>query len=479
MVVLRNVTTSTLSTLPSQAGRLIFDTDTLTLKYNTGVVDQELVTTKFSGPVGINTTIPDRVLELNAPNGQTLRLTYDAPGATDVNHTDLDVDSAGNLLLSPTGGNVNLQGSTSLKIPGANGTTVGLVLGSTLVLSSGTELNYVNGVTPGVALASHALVIDASKNLTGLNDLTAAQVNATVGNITTLNSTDIFGTLGTPAQPNITSVGTLTNLAVSGTFTINGTPLSVNSAELNYLQGVTPGTALASKALVTDSNNSLVGLNDLGSSTLNASTSITTPYLNVTNSLDLTISDNVGNTTLYPLTMTRETTATPAVGLGVGMSYEVENSDSVNKLFGKTSVRASNVTVGEETGLYSVGLSVNGTFVNDLLTLDSTGTITAFQLVESSDERIKENIVDVDSSDSLSKILNIRVRDFTFKKDEEHTVHRGVIAQELKQVIPSAVYQHEKDEFIDFHSIKCQSIVFHLVSTVQQLYKEIEELKKQ
>lgn len=477
MVVLRNVTTSTLSTLPSQAGRLIFDTDTLTLKYNTGVVDQELVTTKFSGPVGINTTMPDRVLELNADNGQTLRLTYDSPGANDLYYADLDVDSAGNLLLSPTGGNINVIGA-SLKLPAANGTTVGLVLGSTLVTSSGTELNYVSGVTPGTALASHALVIDASKNLTGLNDLTANQVNATVGNITTLNATDIYGTIGTAAQPNITSVGTLTNLAVSGTFTINGTPLSVNSTELNYLQGVTPGTAIASKALVTDSNNNLVGLNGLASSTLVASTSITTPSLNVTNLLDLTISDNVGNTTLYPLVMTRETTATPAVGLGVGMSYDIENSSNVNKLFGKTSVRAANVTDGEETGLYSVGLSVNGTFVNDLLTLDSTGTITAFQLVESSDERIKENIVDVDSSDSLSKILSIRVRDFTFKKDEDHVVHRGVIAQELKQVIPAAVYEHEKDEFIDFHSIKCQSIVFHLVSTVQQLHKEIEELKK-
>ena len=90
MVILRSVTTSALSTLPSQAGRLIYDSTSKSLKFNTGVVDQELVTTTFTGPVGINTTNPDRVLELNYTNGQDLRLTYNDSNGSAVNYVDFN-----------------------------------------------------------------------------------------------------------------------------------------------------------------------------------------------------------------------------------------------------------------------------------------------------------------------------------------------------------------------------------------------------
>ena len=388
----------------------------------------------------------------------------------------MNITSAGVLQLIPSGNVVELPGSTSLKITGANGSTVGLILGSTLVTASGNELNYLSGVIPGTATASHALVTDADNNLSGLNDFSATQITATTADLTTVNATDIYGTLQTASQPNITSVGTLQDLTVSGTFTINGTPLSVNGSELNYLHGVTPGTATASHALVTDSSNSIVGINDLGAATIEASTSITSPLLNVTNLLNLTVSDNVGDTTRYPLVITRETTATPAIGLGVGIDFKVENDENVDTLFGQLSVRASSITAGAESGMLSLGLNVNGTMTDDVLTVDSTGTITAFQLVESSDRRIKDKIVDVDGQDSLQKILNVRVRDFVFKKDPD-TVHRGCIAQELKEVIPNAVYEHEKEEFIDFHSIKSQSVLFHLISAFQELSKQVSELK--
>ncbi len=478
MVVLRNVTTTTLNSLPSQAGRLIFDTTTKTLKYNTGVVDKELVSSTFSGPVGINTTNPDRVLELNSATGQDLRLTYNDSDGNALTYADLNITSDGVLQLAPSGHVVEISDPSSLKITGANGSTVGLILGSTLVTSSGTELNYLHGVTPGTATALHALVTDADNNLVGLADFQATQITATTADLTTVNATDIYGTLQTAAQPNITSVGTLTDLSVSGTFTINGTPLTVDGSELNYLHGVTPGTATASHALVTDSNNSIVGINDLGAATINAGTSITSPLLNVTNLLNLTVSDNVGNTTKYPLVITRETTATPDIGLGVGVDFKIENDANVNIIYGRTSIRATAVTADHEEGLFSLGLKVDGTMVEDILTVDHTGTITAFQLVESSDRRIKDQIVDVDGRDSLNKVMNIRVRDFVFKKDP-NTIHRGCIAQELKEVIPNAVYEHEKEDLIDFHSIKSQSILFHLISAFQELSKEVQELKKQ
>jgi len=54
-----------------------------------------------------------------------------------------------------------------------------------------TELSYLSGVTPGTVSASRALVVDSSKNLTGLNALT------TVGDVTVGGSLTVQGTTTT------------------------------------------------------------------------------------------------------------------------------------------------------------------------------------------------------------------------------------------------------------------------------------------
>ena len=60
-----------------------------------------------------------------------------------------------------------------------------------------TELSYLSGVTPGTVSASRALVVDSSKNLTGINALTTASDVTVGGNLTvqgtttTVNSTTI------------------------------------------------------------------------------------------------------------------------------------------------------------------------------------------------------------------------------------------------------------------------------------------------
>jgi hypothetical protein len=52
---------------------------------------------------------------------------------------------------------------------------------------------------------------------------------STVSGLTTVSATNLTGTLSTAAQANVTSVGTLTSLAVSGDITIDTTTLKVNS----------------------------------------------------------------------------------------------------------------------------------------------------------------------------------------------------------------------------------------------------------
>lgn len=74
----------------------------------------------------------------------------------------------------------------------------GLTLGNSLVCSSASQLNYVD-FTVGSTSYGKALVLDANKNITGINGL---------------SSTNLTGMLQNTPQPNITSVGTLTSLKV-------------------------------------------------------------------------------------------------------------------------------------------------------------------------------------------------------------------------------------------------------------------------
>lgn len=388
MVVLQPVSTATLGGLPAEEGRLIYDSTTKTLKYNNGVVDSELTTASLVGPVGINTSNPDRTLEINATNGQVLRLTYNDTDGSATNYVDFNVTASGDLSLDASGNDILTASSDNLNIQSHDGSTKGLKLNGTLVTSTASELNYVD-VTPGTAEASKALVLDGTSDISGINEL---------------HATDLYGTLQTSNQSAITTIGTLTSLSVE-------------------------------------------------------------------NSISLLVSSGVGNTTLYPATITRETTTTPANGLGVGMNFSVENSANVDTVFGTVSVRADDITSTNEDGLFSIALRAGGTLTSDLFKLDSTGQITATRLVESSDRRIKTDIVDADEDDSLEKIMNLQIKNYRYTKNPE-VLHRGVIAQELKEVIPSAVIVHEKDDIADFHSISNSEMLSYLIQAVQKLNKK-------
>ena len=81
-------------------------------------------------------------------------------------------------------------------------------IGGVTVSANSTELNYNAGVIGGIAVAGKTLVLDGSKDISGINSLSA---------------TTLTGTLSTASQPNITSLGTLSALTISGHF-INGSP---------------------------------------------------------------------------------------------------------------------------------------------------------------------------------------------------------------------------------------------------------------
>ena len=76
-----------------------------------------------------------------------------------------------------------------------------LSLGGLQIASTATEINYLHGLTGGIAMGSKALVVDSNLSISDINNISASTIS---------------GTLQSPIQPNITSIGTLSSLNVSG-----------------------------------------------------------------------------------------------------------------------------------------------------------------------------------------------------------------------------------------------------------------------
>ena len=217
----------------------------------------------------------NELVTITRSSGPALQLAYDL-----TNSSTLGVSSLGELLISTTGGLVSIQTGSNFRISSHNGATTGLILGSQLVTATGTQLNYI-AVTAGSAAANKALVLDASKNITGIN---------------LIGSTSIAGTLITGSQPNIISVRTIDVANHNGNTTglsLSGVLITATATKINYID-TTPGSAQASKALVVDSTNSIANINSLNASTIGG-TLTTVDQPNIATVTTLRITDHDGS----------------------------------------------------------------------------------------------------------------------------------------------------------------------------------------
>ncbi|KAF1787601.1 hypothetical protein GQ600_26288 [Phytophthora cactorum] len=111
-----------------------------------------------------------------------------------------------------------------------------LACGSLTIAGSVVDLSSLSGVTAGTIVASKLVMVDANKDVN--------QPNITsLGTLSPLNvSGSISGTLSTAAQPNITSLGTLPSLTVSGSITGTlSTAAQPNITSLGTLSTLTVG----------------------------------------------------------------------------------------------------------------------------------------------------------------------------------------------------------------------------------------------
>jgi hypothetical protein len=86
----------------------------------------------------------------------------------------------------------------------------------------------------GVAAIGSGVIVNADVNASAAIDVSKTALTAGTGLTLTTNTLSVDA-----AQTQITSVGTLSSLSVSGTLTLGGTAITSTAAELNILDGVT------------------------------------------------------------------------------------------------------------------------------------------------------------------------------------------------------------------------------------------------
>lgn len=282
------------------------------------------------------------------------------------------------------------------------------------------------------------------------------------------------GTLSTAAQPNITSLGVLTNLSITGIVTagaITATGISSTSGAVITFSGPSSGTV--NYGLPTASSNIYT----------TAASSITSSQLAAS------LTDETGN---------------PSGGLVFGQSPTI-NSPTITNASSITS--NGNVTVGGD-GVNANGVKVYAAGNIDLGQTYSSGTITyaSFSNVgvagvgsityngtntlynATSDVRLKENITP--TAKGLNDLMKIQVSDFNFKTDTKKRKTQGFIAQQLFSIYPDAVFVGGDDPNRNPWQADYGRLSPLIVSAVQELKKQndselidkqnqIDELKKE
>ena len=111
---------------------------------------------------------------------------------------------------------------------------------------------------------------------------------------------------------------------------------------------------------------------------------------------------------------------------------------------------------------------------------ECSGVMYATQFINSSDERLKENIEPINQSASVELITNINTYSFNYKNDNEKKKRFGVIAQEIKELAPELVNERKmnKDDDETYLGVDYIGLIPHLINTVKYQQSMIELMNK-
>jgi hypothetical protein len=174
-------------------------------------------------------------------------------------------------------------------------------------------------------------------------------------------------------------------------------------------------------------------------------------------------SGTAGNAITFTQAMTLDASGNLFVGataLGSNANYFAFSPSNEFADFGHVS--------GTASGVQYTRFLYNGSSIGSIT---QSGT-TAVLYNVTSDQRLKENIVDADSASNL--IDSLQVRQYDWKSDGSHQRY-GFIAQELVTVAPEAVHQPTDPD--DMMAVDYSKLVPMLVKEIQSLRKRILTLE--
>jgi hypothetical protein len=292
--------------------------------------------------------------------------TYDL-GSSTKQWQDLFIDGTANIdsLVADTadinGGTIDgaiIGGASAAAITGTAITGTSFVIGSADI--NETELETIDGVTAGTVAASKAVVVDANKDVSSFRNVTATTF---VGNIDAVDG-DFDGTLETDA------------------LSINGTAVTSTAAELNALDGITAvvgelnaldlgstavGTAIASKAVILDSNKDYTGIRNLTiTGELDGAT------LDLSGDADIAGTTNLDNTDIDGTLVVDGSN----ISLDSTSTLNIDNSNTSNGVTIGTATSGVPISIGHSTSEVTINdnLTVTGNFTvsGTSTTVDST-----------------------------------------------------------------------------------------------------------
>ena len=384
----------------------------------------------------------------------TLQATFDTTGLNLVSGDVFKINGTSVLSNDTLGSNVVNTSITSTGALNSGSITSGFgnidvgssnIDGGTITADTG----FTGNLSGTATNATHVTVTDNESTdednlITFVEDATSSTGNVGLemdGNLTynpstgRLTATQLSGTLQTAAQTNITSVGTLSNLTVSGVISIADG--SEGSPSLTHTSDTNTGVFFPADDVVgiSTSGTERLRVNSVGNVGIGVQT-----ISNITNRSQLAIGGSSGG----------------LIDLHVG-------SDVEGRLFVSNTQFTLRSAQSDGEMLFQTGGSTTQ------MTINSSGLITG-DFNDISDIKLKKNVRDFKKT-GLEILKDIKPRIFDWIQEEKGDNIFGFIAQELEEIIPEAVIQGETK------SINVTAIVSVLVKSVQELKSEIDTLK--
>jgi hypothetical protein len=92
-----------------------------------------------------------------------------------------------------------------------------------------------------------------------------------------------------------------------------------------------------------------------------------------------------------------------------------------------------------------------------------------------SDERLKENIIDI-KKESIDDLVSLKPAMFTYKNDNKKKTHYGFLAQDVEKLFPELV---ENNNYSGYKTLNYQEFIPLILAKMKMMDEEIKELKEE